>query len=85
MSFFIAFVIAYPKKLSSKLWFLISGLLGIQFLNIIRFVLLALFWSKKTNQVIDHHTIFNIIIYILIMICLYFWVKSKDRTINHHA
>lgn len=85
MSFFIAFVIAYPKKLSSKLWFLISGLLGIQFLNIIRFVLLALFWSKKTNQVIDHHTIFNIIIYILIMICLYFWVKSKDRTINYHA
>ncbi len=85
MSFFTAFVIAYPKKLSSKPWFLISGLLGIQFLNIIRFVLLALFWSKKTNQVIDHHTIFNIIIYILIMICLYFWVKSKDRTINHHA
>jgi exosortase/archaeosortase family protein len=82
MSFFSAFVIAYPKQHRSKLLFLISGLLGVQFLNIIRFVLLALFWSKKTNPVIDHHTIFNIIIYILIMISLYFWVKREPRVRN---
>jgi exosortase/archaeosortase family protein len=79
MSFFTAFVIAYPKKLKAKLFFLISGLIGIQLLNILRFVLLALFWDKKPGIIVDHHTIFNIIIYVIIAISLYFWVKSDDH------
>lgn len=79
MSFFTAFVIAYPKKLKAKLFFLISGLIGIQFLNILRFVLLALFWDKKPGIIVDHHTIFNIIIYVIIAISLYFWVKQDDH------
>ncbi|NOW98785.1 exosortase Y [Mucilaginibacter sp. SG564] len=85
MSFFSAFVIAYPKQLKSKLLFLILGLFGIQFLNIIRFVLLALFWSKKTNGIFDHHTIFNIVIYLLILISLYFWVKREPRVKNQES
>jgi exosortase/archaeosortase family protein len=79
MSFFTAFVIAYPKKLKAKLFFLISGLIGIQLLNILRFVLLALFWDKKPGIIVDHHTIFNMIIYVIIAISLYFWVKSDDH------
>ena len=79
ISFFSAFVIAYPQKLSHKLLFLVVGILGIQLLNITRFVLLALFWNRKANQIIDHHTIFNIILYILIMIGIYFWIKHNDR------
>lgn len=79
MSFFAAFVIAYPKKLKPKLFFLFGGLLVIQFLNILRFVLLALFWDKRGGHIIDHHTIFNIIIYILIGISIYFWVKHDDK------
>ncbi|MDN3582379.1 exosortase Y [Mucilaginibacter flavus] len=78
MSFFSAFVIAYPKKLKQKFFFLISGILTIQVLNIIRFVLLALFWTKKASQIIDHHTIFNIILYVIIMISLYFWVTNNS-------
>ena len=78
MSFFAAFVLAFPVKFKSKIIFLISGLLGIQLLNITRFVLLALFWSSRKNKVIDHHTIFNIILYIIIFIALYIWVKRND-------
>jgi exosortase/archaeosortase family protein len=85
MSFWSAFIIAYPKKLNQKLVFLASGILGIQLLNIVRFVLLALFWTRSTNQIIDHHTIFNIIIYLLIMISLYFWIKHDDSATNGHA
>ncbi|WP_112573968.1 exosortase Y [Mucilaginibacter rubeus] len=79
MSFFAAFVISYPKSLKQKIIFLVSGVLVIQSLNIIRFVLLALFWSKKANRIVDHHTIFNIIIYIIIMISLYVWIAKHDQ------
>jgi exosortase/archaeosortase family protein len=84
MSFFAAFVIAYPQKLNQKLIFLVAGILGIQFLNIARFILLALFWSKRASQIVDHHTVFNIIIYIIIMISLYFWIKHTDKVIKRH-
>jgi exosortase/archaeosortase family protein len=79
MSFFTAFVIAYPKKLKRKLIFLITGLICIQVLNVFRFVLLAVLWNKKSKLILDHHTIFNIIIYIIITITLYFWVKQDDK------
>ena len=79
MSFFAAFVIAYPKKLKAKLIFLFAGLVCIQALNILRFVLLALFWDKKTKAILDHHTIFNIAIYIIIAISLYFWIQQDDK------
>jgi exosortase/archaeosortase family protein len=85
ISFFSAFVIAYPKRLKQKMIFLIAGIIGIELLNIIRFVVLALFWDKKANRIIDHHTIFNIILYIIIMISLYYWVKQNDKAINKHA
>lgn len=78
MSFFAAFVLAYPRALQPKIIFLVTGLLGIQLLNVIRFVLLALFWGRRSQQIIDHHTIFNIIIYIIIVISLYFWVRSNN-------
>jgi exosortase/archaeosortase family protein len=85
ISFFTAFVIAYPKKLKAKLLFLISGILFIEFLNILRFVLLALFWNKKKGLIMDHHTLFNIIIYIIIAISIYFWVQHDDNKSTHAA
>ncbi|TWI99239.1 exosortase/archaeosortase family protein [Mucilaginibacter frigoritolerans] len=81
ISFFAAFVIAYPKKWKSKIVFLISGIIGIELLNITRFVLLALFWDKQHARIIDHHTLFNIFIYLAIALTLYFWVKS-DNALN---
>lgn len=80
MSFFTAFVIAYPKPWLHKLIFIVVGLLVIQALNIVRFVLLAIFWNKQKQQIIDHHTIFNIIIYILIAISLYYWMKESPKS-----
>jgi exosortase/archaeosortase family protein len=85
MSFFTAFVLSYPVKLKSKTWFLIGGIFGIQFLNIIRFVLLALFWNSTKERTIDHHAIFNIILYVIIAVTLYFWVKRNDKLVNNNA
>lgn len=82
MSFFAAFVIAYPKRQKPKLVFLFAGLIGIQVLNILRFVLLGIFWDKNSHLILDHHTIFNIVIYIIIAISLYFWVKHDDKPVT---
>ncbi|HWZ35376.1 MAG TPA: archaeosortase/exosortase family protein [Mucilaginibacter sp.] len=80
MSFFSAFVIAYPKPPKAKIIFLVAGLLIIQLLNIARFTFLTVFWDKQNQQIVDHHTIFNALIYILITISLYFWVKADTKT-----
>jgi exosortase/archaeosortase family protein len=80
ISFFAAFVLAYPKKWRAKLVFLIGGIIGIQVLNVIRLVLMALYWKNQHIKIIDHHTLFNTILYIIIAITLYFWVKHNDST-----
>lgn len=86
MSFLVSFVIAYPRKLKAKLMFVIPALLIFQALNILRFVVLAIFWNKNEDtQIVDHHTIFNILIYIVVAISLYFWVKHDDKSRLNHA
>jgi exosortase/archaeosortase family protein len=78
-------VLAYPKRRKSKIIFLVSGILAIELLNILRFVLLAIFWTRKQIVTLDHHTIFNILIYIIISISLYFWVKADIAENKQHA
>ena len=81
MSFFAAFVIAFPKAIKSKIIFLILGLIGIQALNIVRFILLSLYWKEYRLHFgsIDHHTIFNVCIYIIIIISIYFWTNTSVK------
>ena len=85
ISFFAAFVLAYPKKWRSKLVFLIGGIIGIELLNVLRFVLLAIFWDKGSLHIIDHHTIFNVLLYLIIAVVLYFWVKHDDALLSNNA
>jgi exosortase/archaeosortase family protein len=85
MSFFSAFVLSYPKKWKSKMMFLIPGLFIIQILNVIRFVVLALFWHPENDKIIDHHTIFNLFIYIVIAVSLYFWIKEDISSTEKNA
>ena len=82
MSFFSAFVIAYPKKIKPKLVFLVCGLVSIQILNIIRLMLLALYWNKSRSRIIDHHLIFDVLIYIIIIVALYKWINNKATNPN---
>lgn len=81
LSFFTAFVIAYPKPIRSKIMVLIVGIIGIELLNVIRFMALALYGNNKS---IDHHTIFNILIYVIISAGLYFWIKQDITTTHKH-
>lgn len=86
MSAFIGFVIAFPKELKSKIIFLFIGLLFIQTLNILRFILLSLYWKhQKLIFNLDHHDLFNLCIYLLLMVICYIWINlpakyGTDRT-----
>jgi len=84
LSFFTAFVLSYPKPLKSKVIIGVAGIVIIEFLNITRFMLLALYGNKQINQFIDHHTLFNILIYLIISTGLYFWIKQDITVINKH-
>ena len=78
MSFFTAFAIAWPdRSLKSKLLFVPIGLLLIQTLNIARFIMITLFWRQSPyRSIIDHHTLFNIILYVILLASIYFWINT---------
>jgi exosortase/archaeosortase family protein len=85
MSFFTAFVIAFPAKLKPKIKLFIGGMLMIYFLNVFRIaglgVLLGFFKSQRNNFTY-HHEVFNIIVYICIFLLLYFWIKKNTTQTN---
>ncbi|MXV52811.1 hypothetical protein GS399_17705 [Pedobacter sp. HMF7647] len=81
MSFFTAFVLAWPKPFKDKWLFLVLGLILIQVLNIIRFVLLSLYWNKVSLGM-DHHTLFNIVLYVILLGVMYWWIVRKDARIK---
>lgn len=85
ISFFTAVVIAYPKPTKAKVAFIITGIFALLFLNIVRFMLLALYWTNADNMTLDHHTIFNFIIYIIIAVALYFWMREPVNPNKKHA
>lgn len=85
LSFFTAFVIAFPAKLKSKVRLFFIGIMVIYMLNMLRIaglgVLLGFFKSQRNNFTL-HHEIFNIIVYICIFALLYFWIKKNTSPIT---
>jgi exosortase/archaeosortase family protein len=80
MCFFLAFILAYPKDWKSKLFIMVIGLSLIQLLNLLRFMVIALYWNKTSNNNWpDHHMIWNTIIYLVIISLLYLWTKPKNH------
>jgi exosortase/archaeosortase family protein len=77
MSFFAAFVIAFPKSGGSKWKFLAFGLLTIQALNLIRFLAIAIYWRRTDSSFMDHHTIFNLLLYGILLIMIYQWLRDE--------
>lgn len=84
MSFLVAFIIAFPAKLKSKINLFIVGMIMIYVLNVFRIaglgILLRIFKSQRNNFTY-HHEVFNIIVYIIIFILLYFWIKKNTNSI----
>jgi exosortase/archaeosortase family protein len=80
MSFYAAFVIAWPKPFRDKWKMLLGGLMVINILNVLRICAVLLvysYYSRKGGIDIDHHVIFNIIVYVIIIAMIYRWINKK--------
>jgi exosortase/archaeosortase family protein len=86
MGAFAALIIAYPGKWKHKFWFIPAGFIIIQVLNVFRMSILTILFSyyhinvlKEYNVVglvkINHHNLFNFILYILIFFMFTFYVN----------
>ncbi|RYE35694.1 MAG: glycosyltransferase [Sphingobacteriaceae bacterium] len=76
MSFLAAFMLTYPGKTKVKLALFFIVLTVFQLLNILRFIFLALYWKGAGNGQINHHTVFNAFIYLLLAITIYYWIEK---------
>lgn len=80
MSVFAAFCITFPSPFKYRFGFLAAGLVLIQLLNILRFVLLSLYWDRRHPLFgMDHHDLFNIVIYLLLIGICYLWIRYSTK------
>ena len=87
MSFWVAFVTTDTGSWKKKLYWGLAGIVAIWFINCWRIALLLLAVEKDwyKNPIIDHHTMFNIVSYtiILLMIWLYYKAGKKETRGNN--
>lgn len=78
-----AFIIAFPQSIKRKLIYFFSGTLFIIALNMIRIAMVALAPRnpKFFNIVIDHHDVFNVVVYGLIILFI-FRVINKSTAVS---
>ncbi|WP_113661863.1 exosortase Y [Pedobacter nanyangensis] len=84
MSVFCAFVITFPGRIRARYGFLVLGLVIIQLLNTLRLILLSLYWDKrKPLFAIDHHDLFNVVVYAILILLVYVWLKHLNKQHNN--
>lgn len=85
MSFFTAFVIAFPAKLKAKVRLFVIGTLMIYVLNVGRIAGLGIFlgfFKSQRDNFTYHHEIFNIIVYICIFLLLYLYIRKNTTVVS---
>lgn len=80
---FTALILAYPSEVREKIIYLIIGITAIIVFNTIRLGGLVILYTRQNTSlfdIIDHHDLFNIIIYaIVLLIFASFTKKVKSR------
>jgi len=82
MSLWLALVMAYPSRWSQKISPLVGGIILINLLNILRIGGLAMLYSKGKIELfnwIDHHTLFNTVVYVSLFGVFIAWIKTLDN------
>ncbi len=83
MSVFIAFCISFPTPFKHRYSFMLIGLIFIQALNTCRFIFLSLFWKKNWYFLgMDHHDLFNIVVYAALILICYLWIRFSSKNKN---
>lgn len=89
-SFWIAFVVANKGNFLKKLIWVVCGVVGLWFINVIRITLFLTAINKgwPVPLGIDHHTWFNIFAYLLIFILIWFYdrtFKKANRNVSQQT
>jgi exosortase/archaeosortase family protein len=84
-SVWIAFLVAMPQRLLQKLLWMVGGLFVLWLINVLRIsmFLVAINTNKTMPLGIDHHTWFNIVAYLMILIFMYLYhlsLKTESST-----
>ncbi|MBS1773982.1 MAG: archaeosortase/exosortase family protein [Bacteroidetes bacterium] len=81
LCFWWAFVLSFPQPAKSKARYLLVGTLVIVLLNILRVAGLVMIRSVNSmkHTKIDHHLIFNIVVYVLIFLMIVRIVDKLDK------
>ncbi len=88
MSAFAALILAWPEHWKKKISSLAIGLIMIIFLNMVRIGGLAILFSEGKYgffSYIDHHDLFNYIVYFFILLFFIWHTRSKNNDTNEHA
>ena len=76
---FMVFIIAYPGKLKTKLWYIPFGIVVIFILNSMRMAALTLIVAKNPHLMdLFHHFIFQGLIYVFIFLMWWYFTKIGD-------
>ena len=79
MGLYVGFVLAYPGPLKHKLWYIPIGVLLINIFNVFRLGGLAIVVKCCPEHVdINHHYIFKMVVFALILLLWYIWVFKFD-------
>ena len=78
MSLWVAFIIAHNGKIKQKILWIVIGCISILIINCFRvsLLLIALIKNWNVNGMIEHHTLFNIISYLLIFFLIYVYTNK---------
>lgn len=82
---FIILITAYPspREWWVKAIFILVGVMGIQMLNILRVTALVIKNNYSFELPINHHDLFNIIIYSFVFVTFYIWVKFYSNQLSN--
>lgn len=80
LSFWAAFVFSFPINKVKKIKWFLFGLITITLINILRVSLLLFFinYKKDISSFSNHHTIYNVIVYIYILFLILQFLRSID-------
>ena len=80
-SFWWAMILAFPQTVKNKLIYFLGGTLAITGLNILRIAVIALVYNSGwgyEHPEVDHHLMFNIVVYGVLFFMLYRWFNLKE-------
>ena len=86
MSFWIAFILAQDDNWQKKATWCLVGVVGIWFINCWRVAILLIALAKEweVNKYINHHDMFNVVVYALIIMLIYMYYKQGEKGLQLH-